>query len=139
MPGSIEFLGYVPFELGQTLPEQPKTYWKIRGLSRTRLAISSASTMARSGGGRTDSVSRRVSMLGESEYWLAAHLGSSIRTISARDLRITIAEPPTAAPSMKAQLTRCSPDYADMNGQRATRPDMLSLRPHQVLEGPVIS
>jgi DNA-binding transcriptional regulator YiaG len=38
MPGIIEFLGYVPFELGKTLPDQLEAYRKARGLSRKRLA-----------------------------------------------------------------------------------------------------
>jgi DNA-binding transcriptional regulator YiaG len=38
LPGIIQFLGYVPFELGHTLPEQLMGYRKIRGLSRKKLA-----------------------------------------------------------------------------------------------------
>ena len=38
MPGIIEFLGYVPFAIGESVPEQLIGYRKIHGLSRKRLA-----------------------------------------------------------------------------------------------------
>ncbi len=38
LPGIIKFLGYVPFELGHTLPKKLIGYRKIHGLSRKKLA-----------------------------------------------------------------------------------------------------
>jgi transcriptional regulator with XRE-family HTH domain len=38
LPGIIKFLGYIPFELGHTLPERLIGYRKTRGLSRKKLA-----------------------------------------------------------------------------------------------------
>ena len=38
MPAIIRFLGYVPFSVGDSLPERLKAYRRIRGLSRKRLA-----------------------------------------------------------------------------------------------------
>jgi transcriptional regulator with XRE-family HTH domain len=38
LPGIIKFLGYVPFAIGESLPEQLIGYRKIRGLSRKKLA-----------------------------------------------------------------------------------------------------
>jgi transcriptional regulator with XRE-family HTH domain len=38
MPAIIRFLGYVPFSVGDSLPDRLKAYRRIRGLSRKRLA-----------------------------------------------------------------------------------------------------
>jgi transcriptional regulator with XRE-family HTH domain len=38
MPRIIQLLGYVPFPIGESLPERLKAHRKIRGLSRKRLA-----------------------------------------------------------------------------------------------------
>ncbi len=38
IPAIIRFLGYVPFSVGDSLPERLKAYRKIRGLSRKKLA-----------------------------------------------------------------------------------------------------
>jgi DNA-binding transcriptional regulator YiaG len=38
MPGIIRFLGYVPFETGESLPERLKSYRQIHGLSSNKLA-----------------------------------------------------------------------------------------------------
>lgn len=37
-PKIIRFLGYVPFSVGDSLPEPLKAYRKFRGLSRKKLA-----------------------------------------------------------------------------------------------------
>lgn len=37
-PALIGFLGYLPFEVGDTLPERIRAYRKIHGLSKRRLA-----------------------------------------------------------------------------------------------------
>lgn len=38
MPGVIGFLGRVPFEVGQSLPERLRVYRKIHGLSQEKFA-----------------------------------------------------------------------------------------------------
>jgi DNA-binding transcriptional regulator YiaG len=38
LPGIIKFLGYVPFAIGESLPERLIGYRKIHGLSRKKLA-----------------------------------------------------------------------------------------------------
>jgi transcriptional regulator with XRE-family HTH domain len=38
LPGIIKFLGYVPFAIGESVPERLIGYRKIRGLSRKKLA-----------------------------------------------------------------------------------------------------
>ena len=38
LPGLIKFVGYVPFDVGETLPERIRAYRLIRGLSEKRLA-----------------------------------------------------------------------------------------------------
>lgn len=38
-PAIIDFLGYVPFEVGESFPERLKAYRMIRGLSQKQLAL----------------------------------------------------------------------------------------------------
>lgn len=38
IPGIIEFLGYVPFELGESLMERLRSYRRVHGISRQKLA-----------------------------------------------------------------------------------------------------
>jgi DNA-binding XRE family transcriptional regulator len=38
LPAIIEFLGYVPFELGESLAERLRAYRRIHGISRRKLA-----------------------------------------------------------------------------------------------------
>ena len=38
MPGIIHFLGYVPFQVGDSIPEQLKAYRRVYGLSQRQLA-----------------------------------------------------------------------------------------------------
>ncbi len=38
IPGIIEFLAYVPFELGESLPERLRAYRRRYGISRQKLA-----------------------------------------------------------------------------------------------------